>query len=443
MFTLVDDSSRQLLAVGLLCSYLIFCAVLWRRHRRLVQPAQHSAETLIVWASQGGNAQQLAQQLHQHLLNAKHDVQCLALDQLTPNQLQSSAHCVFIVSTFGDGEAPEHARYFLKQLPIDCTLHNLKIHVLGLGDRSYPLFCHFAEQLHTRLLAQGATVSLPLMTVDAMNAQEIQLWQQKITQLFAAPAIEPQYYQPAWFNATLMERQHLNPHSSSPGLYKLRFATEQHHWRAGDTVLLHPRNQPELKPREYSIASSSRSGHLELIVRLSYNEQQQPGLCSSWLCHDLALNNDLLFSICAKPNFHAVHRAQPAIFIGAGSGLAGLRAHLAERSPLSQNWLIFGERCPQTDNILRDELEQWQYSQHLTYIDCAFSRDPDTPRYVQDCLQEHQQRLLDWLAQGASIYVCGSLQGMGRGVHNAMVQLIGATQMQALQQQGRYRTDLY
>lgn len=443
MFTLVDDSSRQLLAVGLLCSYLIFCAVLWRRHRRLVQPAQHSAETLIVWASQGGNAQQLAQQLHQHLLNAKHDVQCLALDQLTPNQLQSSAHCVFIVSTFGDGEAPEHARYFLKQLPIDCTLHNLNIHVLGLGDRSYPLFCHFAKQLQQRLLAQGAQLSSPLMTVDAMSSTDLQAWQQHIAQVFTLPAIEPQPYQPTWFNARLIERTHLNPNSNSPGLYRLRFTTAEHSWRAGDTLRLHPHNQPEFKPREYSIASSSAGAYLELIVRLAYTEEQQPGLCSDWLCHSLALNSQIEFSLCAKPNFHAVHPAQPAIFIGAGSGLAGLRAHLAERSPLSQNWLIFGERCPQTDNILRDELEQWQYSQHLTYIDCAFSRDPDTPRYVQDYLQEHQQRLLDWLAQGATIYVCGSLQGMGRGVQQAITQLIGDTQMQALQQQERYRTDLY
>ena len=104
---------------------------------------------------------------------------------------------------------------------------------------------------------------------------------------------------------------------------------------------------------------------------------------------------------------------------------------------------MFGERCPQTDRIQLEDLELWQDTQHLTHADYAFSRDPVTPRYVQDYLQEHQQRLLDWLAQGATIYVCGSLQGMGRGVHNAMVQLIGATQMQALQQQGRYRTDLY
>ncbi|HHX35358.1 MAG TPA: hypothetical protein GX719_08820 [Gammaproteobacteria bacterium] len=439
----MDDSLRQLLAVGLLCSYLIFCAVLWRRQRRLVQTAQHSAETLIVWASQGGNAQQLAQQLHQHLINAQHDAHCLALDQLTPSQLQSTAQCVFIVSTFGDGEAPEHARHFFKKLSTDCTLHTLKIHVLGLGDRSYPLFCHFAEQLQARLLAQGATVSLPLMTVDAMSSQDIQHWHEHITQFFAVPAIESQHYQPAWFNAILIERQHLNSHSSSPGLYKLRFVTAERNWRAGDTLLLHPHNQPDLKPREYSIASSSNSGYLELIVRLSYNALQQPGVCSSWLCHDLALNSEIHFSICAKPNFHAINTTQPAIFIGAGSGLAGLRAHIAERPSGSQNWLILGERCPQTDKLLPDELEHWQHNQHLAHLDYAFSRDPLCPRYAQDYLLEQQQRLQDWLSLGATLYVCGNLQGLGRGVQQTLTAILGEEQMHSLQQQGRYRTDLY
>ena len=62
---------------------------------------------------------------------------------------------------------------------------------------------------------------------------------------------------------------------------------------------------------------------------------------------------------------------------------------------------------------------------------------------MQDYLHEHQQRLIDWLTQGATIYVCGSLQGMGRGVQQTLTQLLGEEQMQSLQQQGRYRTDLY
>ncbi len=62
---------------------------------------------------------------------------------------------------------------------------------------------------------------------------------------------------------------------------------------------------------------------------------------------------------------------------------------------------------------------------------------------MQDYLHEHQQHLIDWLAQGATFYLCGSLQGIDGGVQQALTQLLGEEQMQSLQQQGHYRTDLY
>lgn len=241
----------------------------------------------------------------------------------------------------------------------------------------------------------------------------------------------------------MLERQYLNPYSSSPGLYKLRFKTAQCDWQAGDTVLLHPYNNPELSTGEYSIASSSESGYLELIVRLALNDEQMLGQCSGWLCQTLDSSHSIEFSPSTKLNFHAVHKDKPAIFIGAGSGLAGLRAHLAERPPCSQNWLIFGERCPLTDVLLSEELNQWHNSNHLAYLDYAFSRDPLEPHYVQDYLAMHQQRLISWLAEGATVYVCGRLQGMGYAVRQTLTQLLGEDQLQNLQQQGRYRTDLY
>src|SRR5690554_936483 len=102
---MIEDNTRQLLAAGLLLSYSGLCAWLWRRQRATKKPV-HIKENaaLVVWASQGGNAQQLAQQLHQQFLTAGQSAHCLALDQLTTDQLHSSTHIVFIVSTFGDGE---------------------------------------------------------------------------------------------------------------------------------------------------------------------------------------------------------------------------------------------------------------------------------------------------------------------------------------------------
>lgn len=444
MFEIVADSTRQLIAAALLLSYCGFCIWVWRGYRAKPQPVHTSKnDRLIVWASQSGNAQQLAQQLQQQLITAGKPAHCLALDQLSTRHLQHSKQIIFIVSTFGDGEAPDHARQFLKRLSADCNLQHLQIHTLGLGDSSYPDFCAFATQLQTRLVAQGAHVCLPLMTVDTMQASDLELWNLQIAQLLSIPAQASSYYQPAWFTATLIERTHLNPFSTSPGLYKLRFKTTHNRWQAGDTLLIHPHNNPEHRTREYSIASSAQSNYLELIVRAHYDENNTVGLCSGWLCHNLDIHQPIEFSLCSKPNFHAVHNSKPAIFIGAGSGIAGLRAHIAERPTLSQNWLILGERSPLTDRILAEELGQWHKSQHLTHLDYAFSRDPISPRYVQDYLHEHQQRLIDWLAQGTTIYLCGSLQGMGRGVQQTLTQLLGEEQMQSLQQQGRYRTDLY
>ena len=443
MFEIVADSTRQLMAAGLLLSYCGFCIWVWRGYRAKQQVHTSINDQLIVWASQSGNAQQLAQQLQQQLITAGKPAHCLALDQLSTTHLQHSKQIIFIVSTFGDGEAPDHARLFLKNLAADCLLQHLKIHVLGLGDSRYPEFCKFATQLQARLVAQGVKVYLPLMTVDNMCASDLELWQTQIAQLFSIQAAKPNAYKPVWFSAQLIERTHLNPYSSSAGLYLLRFKTIDHHWQAGDTVQIHPHNNPALSTREYSIASSANSDFLELIVRLTYDESNNPGQCSNWLCQELTLNHAIQFSLCSKPNFHATHLDKPAIFIGAGSGIAGLRAHIDERPQSSQNWLIFGERCPTTDHILAEELNQWQQTQRLTHFDYAFSRDPVTPHYVQDYLHEHQQRLTDWLTQGATIYLCGSLQGMGRGVQQTLTQLLGEEHIQSLQQQGRYRTDLY
>jgi sulfite reductase (NADPH) flavoprotein alpha-component len=48
-----------------------------------------------------------------------------------------------------------------------------------------------------------------------------------------------------------------------------------------------------------------------------------------------------------------------------------------------------------------------------------------------------------WVGDGAAIYVCGSLQGMAGGVHNALIELLGADVVARLMEDGRYRRDVY
>lgn len=434
MDQLTTEYSRLLWAAVVLLVYLGLCGRIWQQQRRQVACDAPIADCILVgWASQGGAAQQLAEQLQRELHAAGRQAHCAALERLSLQQLQSCRTQLYVTSTYDEGQPPDHARMFLHALPARLDLSHSNIQVLGLGDRRYPLFCQFARQLQQALLERGAQLAWPLLTVDNLHSQDIAVWHASLTQRFSL-MFDGTSAMPDEFSATLVERICLNPDSVSPGLFLLRFNVHDAHWQTGDTLRLRPFNNPQLAGREYSIASVC-GDTLELIVR-------QAGQCSGWLCQTLVAGEQIVFQVCAKPNFYPVPDA-PAILIGAGSGLAGLRGHLQARPAGSHNWLVFGERCPETDRVLAEETGNWLMNGHVQYLNLVFSRDPQQPVYVQDCLYTHQARLLQWLNSGAVIYLCGSLQGMGRSVESMLTELLGARGFKALQQQGRYKADLY
>jgi sulfite reductase (NADPH) flavoprotein alpha-component len=133
------------------------------------------------------------------------------------------------------------------------------------------------------------------------------------------------------------------------------------------------------------------------------------------------------------------------LLIGNGSGLAGLRGLLRARIGLGvrENWLLFGERNAAHDFLLRGELEGWQSAGWLARMDLAFSRDQQERLYVQDVLRAQADLVREWVERGAAIYVCGSLQGMAGGVHDALRDILGEDTLEQLAADGRYRRDVY
>ena len=145
--------------------------------------------------------------------------------------------------------------------------------------------------------------------------------------------------------------------------------------------------------------------------------------------------------------------------IGAGSGLAGLKAQLAARTfskhkQTGDSWLIFGERNSNPILPINQQLFTLQESQ-LTKLDCAYSQvnaqdvyqgditHRKYPKYVQDILLNEQHALKEWVEEGAVIYVCGCLSGMGEGVHQALIEILGQSTLETLQLQQRYIRDVY
>ncbi|MCY1178973.1 sulfite reductase [NADPH] flavoprotein, alpha-component [compost metagenome] len=62
---------------------------------------------------------------------------------------------------------------------------------------------------------------------------------------------------------------------------------------------------------------------------------------------------------------------------------------------------------------------------------------------MQDILREQAEELRQWLAQGASLYICGSLQGMAAGVDEVLNEVLGLVEVERLIEVGRYRRDVY
>ncbi|MBJ2142442.1 sulfite reductase flavoprotein subunit alpha [Delftia acidovorans] len=204
-----------------------------------------------------------------------------------------------------------------------------------------------------------------------------------------------------------------------------------------------------LLPRSYSVASLPQDGHVRLLVRQARHDGGL-GVASGWLTAHAAKGTSVAMRLVENRAFEPREEADaepdaPAIFIGNGSGYAGLRGHLLARMHAGRhrNWLLFGERQQAHDGYCEAEVSGWLAAGKLQRADFIYSRDQARRRYVQDALREAADPLRDWIADGAVLYVCGSADGMAAGVDAALADILGATAVEDLIVEGRYRRDVY
>tara|TARA_R100000900_G_scaffold22441_2_gene17827 strand:- start:35879 stop:37219 length:1341 start_codon:yes stop_codon:yes gene_type:complete len=446
----VSELERGLLAGLVGGLYLLFCLWCHYRHRRATARASGDGDILVAYASQTGNAIKLAQQ-SARALNGR--ARLMPLNQVDSRLLSQMRQALFVASTCGDGDAPDNAAVFTRRV-LDgkaAKLPHLRFAVLALGDSQYPDFCAFGQRLHTQLAALDAqALAGPLLVDSARPAaanQALAGWREQLQQWWGQAPVEaselPEASTSHW---VLQARSHLNPGSPGEPLFYLRLsaATPQAcSWQPGDIAEVTPPGCDIA--RHYSIASLPEDGSLDLVIRRQRDAAGRPGLASGWLTRELACGAGITLRISDNPLFRPPATDIPLILIGNGSGIAGLRAQLRWRELHGggRNWLLFGERDPASDHPFAGELDHWLESGHLDRIDLAFSRCPERACYVQDILRERSTALAAWLADGAVIMVCGSRQGMARGVHDTLVDVLGRPALEALIQQDRYRRDVY
>ncbi|WP_296945196.1 sulfite reductase subunit alpha [uncultured Massilia sp.] len=435
-------------ALALSGGWLAMCAGIWRAERARRRASAAPADWLVVYASQTGNAEFLARRSAELLATGGLAARAACISTLDAAALAGATRVLFIASTYGEGDAPDTAAPFAGRLmAANADLRHLHYAVLALGDTSYANYCGFGRALDAWLAAQGATRLFERIDVDRGDAHALADWQHHVGRL-AGTADAPDWEAPAYRDWRIGERTLLNPGSAGAPLFRLALLPADGAlpgWEAGDLAQVGAPADPD-HPREYSIASLPSEGRLELLVRLQRRADGTPGVASGWLCEGAGGADVVRLRIRAHERFRlGANARRPLIAIGNGSGLAGLRALVKARinAGMHDNWLLFGERNAAHDFLLREELQGWAGSGWLARLDLAFSRDRPERPYVQDVLRERAALVADWIARGAAVYVCGSLQGMAGGVHEALAAILGADVLDGLAAEGRYRRDVY
>ncbi|MBS1155251.1 MAG: oxidoreductase [Proteobacteria bacterium] len=459
------DAGRWIAASGIVASYAAFCWHQFRQSRRGAKApitqgvATDTEPILIVYASQSGQAEAIAKQTAQALSADNRQIHLRRIEEDWQAEA-SAARCVlFVVSTYGEGSAPDHALRFVQanlDAGIQAKLQGIRYGLLALGDRSYPAFCAFGRQLDAWLQASGARPQFERIEVDRLDAEALSSWQQQLSTLSEnAPSswtAETQDYSPWQF----VERQCLNAGSPGSPIFLVvlqAISDDTPQWQAGDLVdILVP--QGDGYPRAYSIANLPTDGRIELIVRKHIRDNGQTGLASGWLTEHAQVGDQMELKIRSNPGFHLQHDiSRPLMLIGSGAGIAGLRAHLQARAkaieesgnpaPQRNAWLFFGERSGRHDHLCKLEIEEWKRSQVLTKVDMSFSRDDPVTPYVQHNLLARSKEVCEWIESGAQILICGNAKKMAPGIDKALRSILGSQQVDLLMASGRIRRDVF
>ncbi|OCT54932.1 NADPH-dependent diflavin oxidoreductase [Cladophialophora carrionii] len=134
------------------------------------QAQEHTRSALILYGTETGTSQDLAEEVGRTLERLRFDTTVLGLDAVPYTHLHAYSFTVFVVATTGQGDFPGNARLFwtslLRRKLSPSTLQDVRYALVGVGDSSYPKFNFAARKLDKRLRQLGAAEMLPPCEAD-------------------------------------------------------------------------------------------------------------------------------------------------------------------------------------------------------------------------------------------------------------------------------------
>ncbi|WP_339288203.1 assimilatory sulfite reductase (NADPH) flavoprotein subunit [Ureibacillus sp. FSL K6-0786] len=220
----------------------------------------------ILYASQSGNAQKLAEKFGDQLQQIGLEVSVSSMSDYKTNALKKAQYLLIVASTHGEGEPPDNAIAFHsflhgKRAP---KLDHVQYAVLALGDSSYEYFCQTGKDFDIQLEKLGAKRLVDRVDCDVDYAEQAEKWfgevKEKLHSEFtqftpseqeAAATVlqeETEYSRKNPFVAEIIEKINLNGQGSNKETIHLELSLENSGiaFEPGDCLAIIPINNQTL-----------------------------------------------------------------------------------------------------------------------------------------------------------------------------------------------------
>ncbi|KGE12857.1 PepSY domain-containing protein [Sphingobacterium deserti] len=412
--------------------------ITYRRTRNKIKNRYKAEECSIVIfvGSENGSTVFFANQIHDQLLQA--GKRSVILEMNNYRVLPKAEHFIFLTSTFGLGDAPTNANQFLSLLSSCDQQRAIYFSVVGFGSRSYEDYCGYAIAVDAMLEKQSwAKRLLPVNTVNNRAAEEFVVWATNWSEktgivLHTTPAV----YQSQTVGLRKMKVIEKTNVTDDNQTFKVVLKpVSKTRFLSGDLLGVYPTATND--ERFYSIGA--HEGLVHLLVKL-----HPQGLGSNFL-YGLQPGKTINARILMNAHFHFPAHAHHVLMIANGTGVAPFLGMIMSNTRFVAAHLYVGFRhnnaMAENYNVFANEsIKQRKLSSYAV----AFSREKES-QYVMDLIHRDAHFVMDLLASGGVIMICGSL-AMQKDVETLLEQLLIANQCQSLstyKQRGQLLADCY